>query len=298
MTRGAGDVAGEIARAKINLALHLGARRADGYRLIDSLVVFAEYGDRLTAMPAGRGSRRLALRGPLAAALADTPAAENLVVRAVDAACEAAGRQSDGIELVLTKRLPVAAGLGGGSADAAATLRLVDRRRRLHLGGDRLAEIGIKLGADVPMCLASRPLLATGIGDRITPVTGMPRLAVVLACPPVKVATRAAFAAAGEGARHGLPPLPSAPVSLAGLLAWLKETRNDLAPAAATVAKGAGAAAAALGRDPESLFARMTGSGAAAFAIFPSLAAARRAAARLRAARPTWWAVATTTGGS
>jgi len=293
--------ASERARAKINLALHIGRRRADGYHAIASLVVFAEVADTVTAARTRDGAIELVVRGPFARALKRTDAADNLAVRAAEALTAAAGRRRPATRLTLAKRLPVAAGLGGGSADAAAVLRLLDRQWRLGLAPDRLARVGRSLGADVPMCLPSRPLVATGIGERVAPVAGMPRLAMVLACPPVSVSTAKVFAALTEEARPALPPLPPLPRAFAGpvdLALWLKRTRNDLAEPASVVSRSARIAETALARDPECLFARMSGSGAAAFGIFPSTAAARRAAARLRQARPNWWVAPTWTGGS
>ncbi|MEX0851776.1 MAG: 4-(cytidine 5'-diphospho)-2-C-methyl-D-erythritol kinase, partial [Bauldia sp.] len=165
----------ELAPAKVNLALHVTGRRDDGYHLIEGLVVFADSGDRLRLLPAAGGEPALSVKGPFAGALDKaTSAADNLALRAVDALLgESAGRRRKPVRLLLTKRLPVAAGLGGGSADAAAALRLVNRRFRLRLGADELARIGLRLGADVPMCLVSRPLLAEGVGERVTPVPAM-----------------------------------------------------------------------------------------------------------------------------
>ena len=294
-TSGAGDH--EIARAKVNLALHVVGTRADGYRLIETLVVFADFGDVLAAA-AGAPRLELVVDGPFAGALEGAGGPDdNLAVRAGRALVAAVGkRHLAPLRLKLTKRLPVAAGLGGGSADAAAALRLLDRRWRLRLSPPRLAAIARGLGADVPMCLASRPLIARGVGERIRAVA-LPRLPMVLARPPVAVPTPAVFAALDARPRPGLPPLPASRAP-DDLVRWLEQTRNDLGDAAATVARGAGAAARALARDRECLFARMSGSGAAAFGIFASGAAARRAAARLKAARPRWWVVPTVSGGS
>ena len=290
----------ELAGAKINLALHVGGRRSDGYRLIESLVAFADYGDVVTATPSSTGHADLMVRGPFAKALTEaTHPGDNLALRAAEALLRAAGdRRVPPTRLTLTKRLPVAAGLGGGPADAAAVLRLLDRQWRLGLGPDKLAGIGLGLGADVPMCLVSRPLLAEGIGERITAVPGIPRLPIVLARPPVAVSTASVFAALDGAERPGLPPLPKRIATLIDLVFWLRRTRNDLSEAAAVVSKRAGAAARALARDPDCLFARMSGSGAAAFGIFASYAAAERAAARLSAAKPEWWVVAAITGAS
>jgi 4-diphosphocytidyl-2-C-methyl-D-erythritol kinase len=290
----------ELAPAKINLALHVTGLRTDGYHAIETLVVFADYADAVGTAPCADGRTGLTLRGPFAAALAETPAANNLAVRAAaELTAAAGGKKLPPSKLVLTKRIPVAAGLGGGSADAAATLRLLNRVWDLRLGDDAIAAIGLRLGADVPMCLASRPVLATGIGEKVVPVAGMPTMPIVLAHPGGAVSTANVFARVGHGERSPLPELPTAGFrSLLDVIFWLRRARNDLEEAAVAVSKHAGAAAKALRADPECLFARMSGSGAAAFGIFTTMDAAERGAARLREAKPGWWVVAATTGDS
>lgn len=286
-----GDGLSELACAKINLALHVTGRRPDGYHQIETLVVFADYADVVTAVPCADGRMRLTVKGPFAAALAGTtPFNDNLAVRAAAELARSAGKKSlPPMKLVLTKRIPVAAGLGGGSADAAATLRLLDRIWGIDIGAGKLAAIGLGLGADVPMCLASTPLVAKGIGEQIAPVAGMPALPIVLANPDVAVPTAKVFARLGNEERAPLPAMPARFGSLLDVIFWLRQARNDLAEPAAAVAKTAGAAARALMADPECLFARMSGSGAAAFGIFVTMDAAERAAARLRENKPGWW---------
>ncbi len=294
----------ELALAKINLALHVGAERADGYHELESLVVFADIADVVTVRPSVDGAAKatLSLSGPYADVLKEAAApAANLAVRAAEAIAAAAPRKrATPVHLDLTKRIPVAAGLGGGSADAAATLRLLDRVWNLKLKPETLAKIGVALGADVPMCLVSRPLVARGIGDVVTPVGGIPPLSVVLAHPGpgVQVPTGAVFAGLGKEQRSGLPPLPATFRSALELVFWLRQTRNDLIDPARVVVRKAVAAAKLLSADPDCLFARMSGSGAAAFGIFVKPSAAERAAERIKAAKPDWWVTAATTGGS
>ncbi len=189
---GDGGGASEMACAKINLALHVTGRRTDGYHSIESLVTFADYGDVLSAAPAEDGRMRLTVRGEFAGPLTrDTQPQDNLAIRAANELARAAGKAKvPPTKLTLVKRIPVAAGLGGGSADAAAALRLLNRAWGVNLDEARLAELAPRLGADVPMCLASRPLVAGGIGEKITPVTGMPALPIVLAHPGVPVQDR------------------------------------------------------------------------------------------------------------
>ena len=289
----------ELAPAKINLALHVTGLRPDGYHAIETLVVFADYADAVSLAPCAEGRMGLTLRGPFAAALADAPPADNLAIRAaIGLAAAAGGKKQSPMRIVLNKRIPVAAGLGGGSADAAAVLRLLNREWKLNLGEDKLAAIGRRLGADVPMCMASRPLIATGIGEIIKPVDGMPAMPIVLAHPGVAVPTASVFSRVGHAERSPLPEMPKGFRSLLDVIFWLRKARNDLEEPAAAESKHAGAAAKALRADPECLFARMTGSGAAAFGIFTTMDAAERAAARLREAKRGWWVTPAMTGAS
>ena len=290
----------ELAPAKINLALHLGAERADGYYALQSLVVFADVADAVSARPAEDASAiTLDLSGPYADLLEETTTgSDNLVLRAAQAIAARAPSHAGPVHLCLDKRIPVAAGLSGGSADAAATLRLLNRVWDLRLGPETLSEIGVALGADVPMCLASRPLVASGIGERLTPIARMPTLAVVLANPGIVMPTRAVFAGLGKEERTPLPALPPTFKSTLDLVHWLRKTRNDLVDPARVVSRKAVAAAEVLASDPDCAFARMTGSGATVFGLFMTQAAAERAARRLRAAQPDWWVTAATTGGS
>lgn len=275
----------EPARAKINLALHVTGQRADGYHLLDSLVAFAEIADQVTAAPANRLS--LTIDGPQAGGL--DPGADNLMLRAArlfDPACAA--------RLGLTKTLPVASGIGGGSADAAATLRALARLtgRPLPLAADTAA-----LGADVPVCLAGVPARMRGIGERLTPVA-MPPGWIVLANPRCPVATPAVFSGLARKDNPALPDRLPDWRDIVALAAWLKDQRNDLEPPARAIAPPIGAVLAALGACPGALIARMSGSGATAFALFASQAAARAAAARIGAAEPNWWATAGQLSGS
>jgi 4-diphosphocytidyl-2-C-methyl-D-erythritol kinase len=293
---GAADT--EFAPAKINLALHVVGQRPDGYHLLESLAVFADFGDTISAAP-GKSGIRLSIDGPLAGELSLMARGDdNIVRRAARLLSEAAGRAGKPVDMMLTKRVPIAAGLGGGSADAAATLKLLDRVWRLELGKERLAEIAIKLGADVPMCVWSRPVVAHGIGEKIIPVRGLPRIPVVIVHPSVPVATAAVFGKVDDPQRSGLPTLPARFRTVLELVQWLRETRNDLSEATAQVTGLAAAAAKAVAKDRDCLFGRMSGSGAAAFGIFVSRVAAERAAERLAAARPHWFVMAGETGGS
>jgi 4-diphosphocytidyl-2-C-methyl-D-erythritol kinase len=273
----------ERARAKINLCLHVTGRRADGYHLLDSLVTFAEVGDEIAAVAADRST--LAIDGPFGAGLAAGP--ENLVLRAA-----AALRADGGAALRLTKNLPVASGIGGGSADAAATLRALSRLWGTALPApDRV----LALGADVPVCLAGVPARMSGIGERLEPLA-LPSFAMVLVNPGVAVPTGAIFA--GLATRDNpAPPAPGPFADAEALFAWLRARRNDLEAPAAARAPVIAEVAAALAAQPGCALARMSGSGATVFGLFAGMPAAEAAAARLRAARPGWWVAATRSAG-
>jgi 4-diphosphocytidyl-2-C-methyl-D-erythritol kinase len=267
----------EDAPAKINLCLHVTGRRADGYHLLDSLVVFAGIGDKVTASPAPALS--LVIDGPEAGALSGD--ADNLVLRAARAMGVTAA-------LTLWKALPVASGIGGGSADAAATLRALAR-----IGGRDLPDLAtvLSLGADVPACLAGRPLRMRGVGEDLAPLPPLPPLWVLLVNPRLPVATPQVFGALRERANPPVPELPSAALtSAAGLAAWLsRHTRNDLVGPARQVAPILADVQAALEAAPDCLLARMSGSGGTHFGLFASEAAASAAASQLARAQPGWW---------
>src|SRR6266568_1527914 len=303
----------ERAPAKVNLTLRVIGRRADGYHDIESLVAFAALGDTLALSPGQ--SLALAVRGPTASAAGDV--ADNLVLKAARALAERVEGLSLG-HFVLTKRLPVAAGIGGGSADAAAALRLLARASHIGLDDRRLIEAARATGADVPVCLDPRPRVMRGIGDVLSDPLDLPRLPAVLVNPAVAVATKDVFgllraaaspsALAREG-RAGGPCLRQqrradlATPSLRGgedrvaLLASLAREHNDLEAAAIKLQPVIGDLLTELRETQSCRIARMSGSGATCFALFDSARAAAAAARALRARHPTWWVRATTLGG-
>ncbi len=268
--------ASEFAPAKVNLALHVIGRRDDGLHQLDGVVAFARVGDTLSAEPADRLS--LAVDGPFAAGLDAGP--DNLVLRAA-ALMRPAGR---GVALRLTKALPLASGIGGGSSDAAATLRLLARLWELPLPST--PEL-LGLGADVPVCLAVQACRMRGIGEDLTPLR-LPPLWLVLANPGVPVATGAVFA--GLAGRFG-PPMPALPASTDAetLIDFLAAQRNDLEPPAIAAAPAIAEVLAALAAQPGCRLARMSGSGATCFGLFSSERLAASAAEATRQARPRWW---------
>jgi 4-diphosphocytidyl-2-C-methyl-D-erythritol kinase len=284
----AGRVAAEAAPAKVNLYLHVtGRRAADGYHLLDSLVVFGPAEDTVIAADASNGLS-LAIDGPEADALAGE--ADNLVLRAARALAASAGITAPAAALRLTKRLPVASGIGGGSADAAATLRALHRLWRLDLGAARLAAIAAEVGADVPVCIgAPRPARMQGIGERILPAPRLPSVALLLANPRAAVSTPAVFAARAASGAPFVPPaqLPHTGWSDAFAMARdLATLEHGLEAAAIGLCPPIAEVLVALRSLPGCLLARMSGSGATCFGLFADLAAAQRGAAALPAA---WW---------
>jgi 4-diphosphocytidyl-2-C-methyl-D-erythritol kinase len=271
-----------LAPAKINLALHVTGRRDDGYHEIETLAVFAETGDRIVARLADADS--FSLSGPFADALEGHA---NLVLGALEALRQATG-QAGQVGLHLEKDLPVASGIGGGSADAAAALLALKALWGLPQDFS-LAEIARKLGADVPMCLASRPLLARGVGEHITPVELPAALHAVLVNPGVAVPTRAVFGLLERADNAPVERLPTAGFDMA----WLKRQRNDLQPPAIAAYPVIGEVLALLDRCGGALLARMSGSGATCFALFGTREEAGAAALAVGRQWPAWWCVAT-----
>jgi 4-diphosphocytidyl-2-C-methyl-D-erythritol kinase len=268
----------EFAPAKVNLYLHVIGRRADGYHLLDSLAVFPVVGDVLRAAPAEHLS--LAIGGPFGATLADE--ADNLVLRAARALA-ARVTPAAGARLELDKHLPVASGIGGGSADAAAALRLLCR---LWDVTPDLSSIAEALGADVPVCLASRPARMAGVGERIAAAPELPACGIALVHPGVSLATAEVFRArTGEFSEP--VDLPARWDDAVAMAADLTRLRNDLAPPAIALRPVIGEVLAALVATNGCLLARMSGSGATCFGLFPDAAAAAAAAGAL--ARPGWW---------
>ena len=268
-----GAVRREFAPAKLNLALHVTGRRPDGYHLLDSLVVFATVGDVVTVTP---GPPSLTISGPFAHGL-DT-GQDNLCLRAA----RLAGRE---VAITLEKHLPVASGIGGGSADAAAVLRALDANPpESH-----------RLGADVPVCLAVVPTRMRGLGEILDPLPRLPGLHLVLVNPGRGLSTPAVFKALERRDNAAMPdPLPDWP-DAAALIGFLHDCRNDLEPPAIALMPEIAACLGAL-RDAGAELARMSGSGATCFGLFTDANHARAAQAEIAAAHPEWWTAASGLG--
>jgi 4-diphosphocytidyl-2-C-methyl-D-erythritol kinase len=270
----------ETASAKVNLFLHVGEKRADGFHALQSLAVFAQAGDVLSFAPADDLS--LSITGPFAAGL--SCGSDNLVLRAARAL--AADR---GAAIMLEKNLPVASGIGGGSADAAAALRGLRRLWKLSLDDAALAGIAASIGSDVPVCLASAPAWMDGRGEIVTVLDALPPLSLLLVNPGVAVPTKAVFAALTKRSGTGMDLQNIKLPDTGELLTFLEQNANDLEAPALAIQPVIGEVLAALNALPGSLFARMSGSGATCFAIFPDDDSCAQAAALLRMKQPSWW---------
>ena len=282
-----------LAPAKVNLFLHVGPVDGDGYHPLASLVAFADIGDRIAVTPTDRHSQDDG--GEFAAGLGGP--GDNLILRALRALGEAAGTGEPPLAVALDKRLPIAAGLGGGSSDAGAALRLARDALGLDLDDGALADIAGTIGADGPMCLHARTAWAEGRGDRLTPEPRLPPLPALLINPGVPSPTGEVYRAydAGPPADADLPRPPRS-WDIATVIDWLAGQRNDLqAPAIARTPAIAGAIAAAT-RLPDARLVRMSGSGATVFVLLDTPAAAVAAARRLSENHPHWWIMPTNLG--
>lgn len=274
-----------FAPAKLNLYLHVTGKREDGYHLLDSLVAFADAGDTVTLRPAERPAFRI--EGPFAGPLRAEAPERNLVVRAVRALADHLGRPAD-LEIVLEKRLPVASGIGGGSADAAAALRGAARLWGVAEDEPELYRIVRTLGADVPVCLHGRTAYFAGTGEELTQGPALPPVWLVLANPGVALETRAVFTARTAPFTAAYR-LERDPVDAADLARLLTLRGNDLAEPAQRLRPEIGQVLAALDNASGCLLSRMSGSGATCFGLFGTAAEAERAAVGLKAGQPGWW---------
>lgn len=281
-----------FAAAKVNLYLHVAPPTPDGYHPIVSLMAFADVGDTVSGAPAPELG--LAIDGPFGEGLSAGP--DNLVLRAGAALLARAGRPEAGARLVLTKTLPIAAGLGGGSSDAGAALRLLNAMHGLGFDEFALESVAAEIGADGAACLRARMLVAEGRGERLSPAPPIPPLPAVLVNPGVPSPTGAVYRAYDASGAPGAADRPEAPPLRTPRAAaeWLARRRNDLEAPALQLEPRIGEALGALRAEPEALLVRMSGSGATCFALTATRADAEALAARLSAAKPGWWVKACT----
>jgi 4-diphosphocytidyl-2-C-methyl-D-erythritol kinase len=285
-----------FAPAKLNLYLHVGAPAADGYHPICSLMAFADLGDLVSTFEAEAFCLRV--NGPFAADLGHDH--DNLVLRAARALIAEVRRPVAPAGISLEKRLPVASGLGGGSSDAGAALRLLRETLSLKVDNARLEAMAASLGADGAACLWGAPTIAQGRGERLSAAPGLPPLDVVLANPRVPVSTAEVyrrFDAAGRFSDVTPPPAPDAFEDATDLAAWLAGQRNDLESSAIAVAPQVGTVLETLAGEPETLLARVSGSGGTCFALCASDIEAESLAERLEAMAPHWWVARCRLGG-
>jgi len=257
----------ELARAKVNLSLHITGKRADGYHLLDSIVVFPDYGDLLR-----RNAGGLSISGPFGPGLS---LEKNLV-------CDAAALLGCAPNIHLEKNLPIASGIGGGSADAAAALRLLAKED---------VPDGLSLGADVPACVISKPLRMQGIGEQLSLLPQLPEYAIVLVNNGEPVSTAAVFAALDATDNPPGMALPRG-LNTAEFFSFIASLRNDMQPAALKISQGISEVLASLKSQPSCALARMSGSGGTCFGLFETLAEAERAAEDIRRRQSDWWVVA------
>ena len=278
----------ERAPAKINLSLHILGRRDDGFHELESLVCFSAGGDTLT-LDAG-APLSLHVEGPTAVQAGEL--SDNLVLRATQAlSARVVGLKTGRFTLV--KRLPVAAGIGGGSSDAAAALRLLARLNDLSLDDPRVFAAAAEIGSDVPVCLHAQARMMRGRGEKLGALITLPRLFAVLINPGVPVETKSVFARiglkAGQSSGFGGHPVIDEHPSRDALLAAMKKARNDMEDAASVLAPVIGHCLALLAAAPGAKLARMSGSGATCFALFEDCRAAKLAACVIRRDHPEWW---------
>jgi len=277
----------EQAPAKVNLALHVTGQTPDGYHCLESLVAFADFGDVVTV--SASDTDRLGLAGPFAGDLGAP--ADNLISRARDllrSASHVTKNTPAPCSVSLTKRLPIASGIGGGSTDAAATLRALNRLWGLRLTGAEMEEMSAPLGADLPMCIAARAAEIAGIGEKIRPVENFPTLSAVLVNPLTEVSTPAVFKGLARKTNAAMPPLP-AERTVPAFVDYLIGCRNDLEAPARALEPVIGDVLEAMRADNNCLMARMSGSGATCFALFSSDTHAEKAGHDLAGAKPHWW---------
>ncbi|MEP7457650.1 4-(cytidine 5'-diphospho)-2-C-methyl-D-erythritol kinase [Phyllobacterium sp. SB3] len=275
------------APAKINLALHVTGQRDDGYHLLDSLVVFAGFGDKITVKRANADSFHLS--GPYGDGLpADS---SNLVLKARDRLRAEFPDEAFPVAINLDKHLPIASGIGGGSSDAASTLKALVSLWCIRIDPARLNNIGLSLGADVPMCLHGRPVVARGIGEELEKVATVPRLPMVLVNDGNAISTPQVFNALKKRNNTGLPAIPELK-NIADVCAYLEQTKNHLFAATAELLPEIVETIDAL-NSTSPLLARMSGSGATCFAIYDNDEAASAAASHLRKTYPSWFVIET-----
>lgn len=272
-----------FAPAKINLSLHVTGQRADGYHLIDSLVGFAGVGDSVSVTPDVVSG--LTVSGPYSDGIPTDRT--NLVRLAADLVWS-----DKPVHVHLEKNLPVASGIGGGSADAAACVRALECLSGRAIDPGKSAQL-LKAGADIPMCIKSVPARVGGIGDEIVPLPSLPKYPIVLVNPGIQVSTASIFEALTEREYSEMQDVPADVSDVSGTLRWLKDQRNDLQDVAVSLVPEIGLVLRRISDNPACQLSRMSGSGATCFGVFDSPSAADDAAVAMAEQFPDWWIVST-----
>ncbi len=288
-----------ISRAKINLCLHVVGKRPDGFHQLQSLVTFAQFGDELSVVDYGRTGNgdKLQIQGEFASQLANDET--NLIMRAL----KAFRRQWPNalgfdISLLLTKNLPIASGVGGGSANAASLLKLVSEISSIEIDPRQLHKLALGIGSDMPVCLLEKPAMMAGRGEVIVPLENFPTLFAVLVNPGIAVSTGKVFASLGMTKNPALPDVGKSLETVDGLVSWLHRTRNDLEGEAIKMVPEIGQIIERFQGDVNCLFARMCGSGATVFALFDNMEKAEKGAVAIRRQWPQFWVQPTVLMGS
>jgi len=276
----------EPAPAKINLSLHVIGQTPKGYHQLQGLTVFTKLSDELTAREAKQD--RLAITGPFAKALSGE--GSNIILKALDLFRHHWPKSlPEGLDITLEKMLPVAAGIGGGSADAAAALRMAARLSQTDISIAELAEVALELGADVPMCLFSRTCIIGGVGEKVQIVDPFPKLQLVLANPGIGVPTAQIFRLLKSKKNPVMPPLPTHVEHSAALALWLQDTRNDLEIPAIELVPQIADLTREMGKLSGCILSRMSGSGATIFGVFGAEKQAMSAAKQMHQKFPNFW---------
>ncbi len=268
----------QTANAKINLCLHVTGQQVDGYHLLDSLVVFADYGDALTFVDADEFS--VSIDGPFGAGL--DGGSDNLITRAG----VALGERGAAVEL--TKNLPISSGIGGGSADAAATLRGLSALWNVDIPDD----LGLSLGADVPVCLAGRSVRMHGVGEQLEPIDFLPAMPAILVNAGDAVSTPTVFSALSAKQNDPIGALPTEPLNFQQAVTYLAGLRNDLQAPATAISPNIADVLDVMNQD--AVLARMSGSGATCFGLYENISMAQTAAEKIAVQHPNWWVQAVT----
>ncbi len=285
----------EFAPAKINLALHITAKNSQGYHQLESLIVFAKISDRIKISPNNTNKNdRLRISGSFSFDLSDENLNDNLILQALRIFRKNwPNKLPQALNIELEKNLPIASGIGGGSADCAATLRLLNKIASNQISIQELEKLALNLGADVPMCLNSKPVIVSNIGEIIKPLKTFPNAYIILINPKILISTKQIFSLLNNPNNTGLPEINNKYIdgfeNLEQLTKWLKSTRNDLLPAALSIAPIIKQIIDKLKNTPNCLFTSMSGSGATVFGLFANLKDAENAALLMNEKWPHFW---------